>query len=97
MARFKELERATGMCTYFCGPHSPWQRGANENEGGLLRQYFPRGISFHKITEKMVVETAERLNNRPRKCLNYQTPAEVFNLVLSGALVTCIHSPFRLF
>ncbi len=71
MARFKELERATGMSTYFCRPHSPWQRGANENANGLLRQYFPRGISFHKITEKMVVEAAERLNNRPRKCLGY--------------------------
>ena len=88
MARFKELERATGMSTYFCRPHSPWQRGANENANGLLRQYFPRGISFHKITEKMVVEAAERLNNRPHKCLNYQTPVEVFNLALSGALAT---------
>ena len=86
MARFKELERATGMSTYFCRPHSPWQRGANENANGLLRQYFPRGISFRKITEKMAVEAAERLNNRPRKCLGYQTPAEVFNLALRGAL-----------
>ncbi len=88
MARFKELERATGMSTYFRRPHSPWQRGANENANGLLRQYFPRRISFHKITEKMVVEAPERLNNRPRKCLGYQTPAEVFNLALSGALVS---------
>ena len=76
------------MSTYFCRPHLPWQRGANENGNGLLRQYFPRGISFHKITEKMVVEVAERLNNRPRKCLNYQTPDEVFNLALSGALAS---------
>ena len=91
MARFKELERATGMSTYFCRPHSPWQRGANENANGLLRQYFPRRISFHKITEKMVVEAPERLNNRPRKCLGYQTPAEVLNLALRDALASWIH------
>ena len=88
MARFKELESATGMSTFFCRPHSPWQRGANENGNGLLRQYFPRGISFHKITEKMLRKVTERLNNRPRKCLDYQTPAEVFNHALLGALAT---------
>ena len=88
MAHFKELESATDMFTYFCRPHSPWQRGSNENSNGLLRQYFPRGISFHKITEKMLRTATERLNNRPRKCLDYQTPAEVFNLALSGALAS---------
>ena len=51
----------------------------------LLRQYFPGGISFRKITEAMVVKAAEQLNNRPRKCLHYQTPAEVFNQALAGA------------
>ncbi|AVD71174.1 hypothetical protein CAY53_06470 [Desulfobulbus oralis] len=71
MAGFRALELATGLRTYFCKPHAPWQRGTNENEGGLLRQYFPRGISFHKITEKMVLDAAEQLNNRPRKCLHY--------------------------
>ena len=85
-ARFKELEAATGMSTYFCTPRSPWQRGANENGNGLLRQYFPRGSSFYKVTEDMLCKAAERLNNRPRKCLGYQTPAEVFNLALAGAL-----------
>ncbi|AVD71736.1 hypothetical protein CAY53_09880 [Desulfobulbus oralis] len=64
---------------------SPWQRGTNEHEGDLLRQYFPGGISFRKITEAMVVKAAEQLNNRPRKCLHYQTPAEVFNQALAGA------------
>jgi IS30 family transposase len=62
------------------------QRGANENCNGLLRQYFPRGISFRSITEKTVRRAAERLNMRPRKCLGYQTPAEVFSQALSGAL-----------
>ena len=85
LAGFRALELATGLRTYFCKPHAPWQRGTNENEGGLLRQYFPRGISFHKITEKMISDAAEQLNNRPRKCLHYQTPAEVFNQELTGA------------
>ena len=64
---------------------SPWQRGADVNGNGFLRQYFPKGISFHKITEKMVSDAAEQLNNRPRKCLHYQTPAEVFNQALTSA------------
>lgn len=85
MAGFRALEAATGLRTYFCKPHAPWQRGTNENSNGLLRQYFPRGISFHKITEKMISDAAEQLNNRPRKCLHYQTPAELFNQALTGA------------
>jgi IS30 family transposase len=85
MARFKELEAVTGVCAYFCEPRSPWQRGANENCNGLLRQYFPRGISFKKVTEAAVAKAVERLNNRPRKCLGYQTPAEVFTAARSGA------------
>lgn len=86
MARFKKLEAVTGMDTYFCDPRSPWQRGANENCNGLLRQYFPRGTSFRSITEKAIRRAAERLNTRPRKCLGYQTPTEVFSQALSGAL-----------
>ena len=61
------------------------QRSANENEGGLLRQGFPRGIGLHKITERMVLDAAEQLNKRPRKCLHYQTPVEVCNeLFIAG-------------
>jgi len=86
MAKFKELEAATGINTYFCEPHSPWQRGANENCNGLLRQYFPRGISFRSITEKTIQRAAIRLNTRPRKCLGYRTPTEIFSQALSGAL-----------
>jgi len=88
MARFKELEAATGMNTYFCTPRSPWQRGANENCNGLLRQYFPRGTSFRETTEEMIRKAVDRLNNRPRKCLDYRTPAEVFAAALNGALAT---------
>lgn len=86
MAKFKELEVATSIRAYFCEPHSPWQRGANENCNGLLRQYFPRGTSFRSITEKAVQRAAKRLNTRPRKCLGYRTPTEIFSQALSGAL-----------
>lgn len=85
MARFKELEATTGMSTYFCEPRSPWQRGANENCNGLLRQYFPRGSNFRKIKEEAVKRAVELLNNRPRKCLGYRTPAEVFTAAQGGA------------
>ena len=85
MARFKDLEAAIGVTTYFCEPHSPWQRGANENCNSLLRQYFPRGTNFRKLTEETIRRAVERLNNRPRKCLGYRTPAEVFANALSGA------------
>lgn len=85
MAGFKKLEKATGMKTYFCAPRSPWQRGANENCNGLLRQYFPRGKSFCKITKEAVRRAVDRLNNRPRKCLGYRTPAEIFATAQSGA------------
>lgn len=85
MARFKELESETGMSTYFCTPRSPWQRGANENCNGLLRQYFPRGTSFRRVTKEAIQRAVELLNNRPRKCLGYRTPAEVFAEALSGA------------
>ena len=84
LSGFRELERAD-LCPYFCRPHSSGQRSANENESGLLRQCFPRGISLHKITEAMVVNAAEQLNNRQHKCLYYQMHAEVFNQALIGA------------
>lgn len=88
MANFKGLEEATGLKTYFCDPHSPWQRGSNENCNGLLRQYFPRGTNFRSVKDDAVRKAVDLLNNRPRKCLNYQTPAEVFAAALSGAFAT---------
>lgn len=88
MASFKELEAQTGLMTYFCDAHSPWQRGSNENCNGLLRQYFPRGTSFRSVKEEAVQKAVDRLNNRPRKCLDYQTPAEVFATALGGAIAT---------
>jgi IS30 family transposase len=77
-ALHKLIERDTSATVYFADPGSPHQRGANENCNGLLRQYFPKGSSFANITNTDVQRAVRRLNNRPRKRLNYLTPREVF-------------------
>ncbi|SMN01848.1 Mobile element protein [uncultured Candidatus Thioglobus sp.] len=76
-AQFKRIEKSTGIVSYFADPYSSWQRGTNEQVNGLVRRYFPKKMSFENITDKMVQEVANKINNRPRKCLNYRTPAEV--------------------
>jgi IS30 family transposase len=83
---FKELENKTGLKVYFADPYAAWQRGTNENTNGLLRQYFPKGTDFRKISEKDIAIVVKKLNNRPRKCLNYQTPCEVYRQALRGAV-----------
>ena len=83
---FKELENKTGLCIYFADPYSAWQRGSNENTNGLLRQYFPKGSNFRNIENKDLALAVKKLNHRPRKCLNYQTPHEVFYEAVRGAL-----------
>lgn len=85
---FKKMEEAMDMDVYFAYPYSPWQRGTNENTNGLLRHYFPKGIDWRTVTEKMLAIVVEKLTNRPRKCLNYQTPNEVFLKHTSGAVGT---------
>lgn len=85
---FKEIEDKTGLCIYFADPYSAWQRGSNENTNGLLRQYFPKGTNFRNITNKALALAVKKLNHRPRKCLHYQTPHEVFYEAVSGALAT---------
>ena len=67
---------------YFCDPHSPWQRGSNENTNGLLRQYFPKGTSLARYSPGQLAAVAEELNGRPRKTLGWKTPAEALAEIL---------------
>jgi len=84
MAKHQQITMATGMPVYFCDPHSPWQRGRNENTNGLLRQYFPKStdLSFHG--PGILDNVAAELNARPRKRHGYRTPAEVLAELLSN-------------
>jgi len=85
MSQHARLRIDTGVAVYFCDPHSPWQRGTNENTNGLLRQYFPKGtdLSAHSADDLAAVGAA--LNTRPRKTLGWKTPAEAFDEALRSA------------
>ena len=82
MHAHKRFTVATNVQVYFCDPRSPWQRGSNENTNGLLRQYFPRGTDFSRISQSYLNAIALRLNQRPRKTLGFQTPADRLQAVL---------------
>ena len=82
MHAHKRLTVATNVQVYFCVPRSPWQRGSNENTNGLLRQYFPRGTNFSRISQSYLNAIALRLNQRPRKTLGFETPADRLLAVL---------------
>ncbi|CAB5161414.1 Putative transposase IS (ACLAME 657) [Olavius algarvensis associated proteobacterium Delta 3] len=85
---FEQIEKRTGLKVFFADPYSAWQRGANENTNKLLRQYFPKGINFKKFSDQDLALKVSMLNHRPRKCLAYQTPHEVFYKEVLGALAT---------
>ncbi len=73
----QRIEQATGIAIYFADPHSPWQRGTNENTNGLLRQYFPKGINFDHVSDQRLRDVADEINQRPRIILGDRTPDEI--------------------
>ena len=77
-SNFHEIEQNLDTLVYFSEPHKPWQRGTNENTNDLIRFFFPKGFDFRSVTDEDVQFVENLLNNRPRKCLGWKTPAEVF-------------------
>jgi transposase, IS30 family len=84
MAQHAQISLATGLDIYFCDPHSPWQRGSNENTNGLLRQYFPKGTSLARHTRAGLQAVALELNDRPRKTLGWRSPAQALDQLLQS-------------
>ena len=84
MSQHAQLRIDTGLNVYFCDPHSPWQRGTNENTNGLLRQYFPKGTDLNRHTAEDLDAVAAALNGRPRKTLGWKTPAEALDEYLQS-------------
>ena len=79
-AYHKEVAQALSCETYFANPYHSWERGANENSNGLLRQYYPKGKDTSHFSDESIAQNILKINNRPRKCISYQTP---FNLLHS--------------
>jgi IS30 family transposase len=84
MAQHRKIEQALDLTVYFADPRSPWQRGTNENTNGLVRQYLPKGTDLSGYSQDDLNAIAQEINERPRKCLGYQTPEEVFNQAIEN-------------
>jgi IS30 family transposase len=93
MALNKQLTNNSGMAVYFCDPHSPWQRGSNENTNGLVRQYLPKGTDLSDYRQEQLDTIADEINNRPRKELGVRSPLAVYRELLlnSSQQSTLIH------
>lgn len=77
-AEFRQLEASLSTLVYFAEPHKPWQRGTNENTNDIIRFFFPKGFDFRTVTDEDIQQVEDLINDRPRKCLGWKTPAEVF-------------------
>ena len=86
MAAHKNFTIATDVQVYFCDPRSPWQRGSNENTNGLLRQYFSKGTDLSQFSQAYLNKIALRLNQRPRKTMGFESPADRLNSVLQWSV-----------
>ena len=87
-AEHKDIAESLEADFYFAHPYASWERGTNENMNGLIRQYFPKDRDLRTVTEQEIERAMHRLNNRPRKCLGYRTPNEVFFSKSSVALAS---------
>ena len=85
LAHHQQITQATGTPVFFCDAHAPWQRGSNENTNGLLRDYFPKGTDLSAVAAEQLVAVAAELNDRPRKTLGWQRPANLFTAALTAA------------
>jgi IS30 family transposase len=81
MALHRDFTTVTGTSVYFCHPHSPWERGSNENMNGLLRQYFPKGSDLSVHSPEKLAAVAVEINERPRKTLDWKTPASHWDIL----------------
>ena len=93
MTAHKDFSIATDMQVYFCDPHSPWQRGSNENTNGLLRQYFPKGEDLSGISQRRLDYVARELNERPRETLNWRTPLAALRATVASSTLFAKKGP----